>query len=133
VTKLISILIILLVLLGAWHLFQYWQRIEREHDNPKREEAGVVRPDRLPGLPGELSLSLEEAERQGGAALGDWLRMYDRYLQDPRKAWIELDYCVLIAKQNPAEARRVFAAVRERTSPASPVWPRIKELEKSYE
>ena len=32
-----------------------------------------------------------------------------------------------------AEAKRVFAAVKERTTPSSPVWPRIKQLVKTYE
>ena len=31
-----------------------------------------------------------------------------------RRAWIELDYCVLIARSNPAEARKIFAEVKER-------------------
>ena len=35
--------------------------------------------------------------------------------------------------QSPAEARRLFAAIKERTGPSSPVWKRIKELEKTYE
>jgi len=54
-------------------------------------------------------------------------------VEDPRKAWIELDFCVAVAREDPAEARRVFAAVKERIGPASPVWPRMKELEKTYE
>ncbi len=45
--------------------------------------------------------------------------------QDPRKAWIELDSCVAIAREDPSEARRVFAEVKKRT-------PRVKALEKTY-
>jgi hypothetical protein len=53
-------------------------------------------------------------------------------VEDPRKAWIELDYCVAVAREDPAEARRVFA--REGAAgPSSPVWPRMKQLEKTYE
>jgi len=39
----------------------------------------------------------------------------------------------MIAREDPAEARRVFAAVRERTGPTSPVWPRVKQLAPTYE
>ena len=54
-------------------------------------------------------------------------------VQDPRKAWIELDYCVLVSREDLSEARRVFAEVKKRTPPSSPVWPRVKDLEKVYE
>jgi hypothetical protein len=133
-TRLISILIIALVLLGAWKLLEYWQKIQYENEHAKKEAAArVVTPDQLPGLPSGLQPSLDAAEQQGPAALDNWLKAYGRYVQDPRLAWIELDYCVMIARSDPNEARRIFAAVRDRTPPASPVWPRIKELEKSYQ
>jgi hypothetical protein len=54
-------------------------------------------------------------------------------VQDPRKAWIELDYCIAVAREDPAEAKRAFASVKNRTPQSSPVWPRIKQLEKTYE
>ena len=60
----------------------------------------------------------------------NWLKTHSQSVEDPRKAWIELDYCVAVAREDPAEARRVFATVKERTPPSSPVWPRIKQLEK---
>ena len=44
----------------------------------------------------------------------NWLKTYGQSVEDPRKAWIELDYCVAVAREDPAEARRVFAAVKER-------------------
>ena len=84
-------------------------------------------------MPPELQLSLEAAEKQGAPALANWLRTYNRYLEDPRKAWIELDYCVMVARNDPSAARQVFHNVKDRTPPSSPVWPRIKELERSYE
>jgi hypothetical protein len=65
--------------------------------------------------------------------LKNWLKTYGQSVEDPRKAWIELDYCVAIARQDPAEAKRVFAQVKERISPSSLVWPRMKQLEKAYE
>jgi hypothetical protein len=44
-----------------------------------------------------------------------------------------LDYVVLVAKDDPAEARRVFTRVKTRTSTTSPVYPRIESLAKTYE
>ena len=62
-----------------------------------------------------------------------WLKANAQSVEDPRRAWLELDFCVAVAREDPAEARRVFAQVKERIGPASPVWPRMKELEKTYE
>jgi hypothetical protein len=61
------------------------------------------------------------------------MKNYGRLVQDPRKAWIELDYCVLVSHEDLPEARRVFAEVKARTPESSPVWPRIKDLQKVYE
>ena len=50
-----------------------------------------------------------------------------------RLAEIELDYVVLIGSTNPQEARRLFTVVKQRTSTNSPVFPRVKRLEKTYQ
>ena len=84
-------------------------------------------------MPQQLQASLQAAQKQGASALRGWLKSYAKIVQDPRKAWIELDYCVLIAREDPAEAKRIFAGVKERTPATSPVFPRIKQLEKTYE
>jgi hypothetical protein len=133
-SKLISILIALLILLAGWKLVEYWQNIQNDRGTVKKEApACVLSPEQLPGMPYQLQPSLDAAEKQGATALRNWLTTYDRYLQDPRKASIELDYCVMIARNNPNEARRTFAAVKQRTPPSSPVWPRVQQLRKSYE
>jgi len=133
-TKLIAALIIVAVLYGGWNLFLYWDKVKNEKESIRKEEAAaVVTENSLPGLPYGLEQSLQAAKRQGAASLKNWLKTYGNSVQDPRKAWIELDYCVMIARDDPAEARRVFATVRERTGPASPVWPRIKQLAPTYE
>jgi hypothetical protein len=133
-TRLIAILIILVLLVAGWKLLESWEENPDGRDKTGGETAGgVVTGSQLPGVPPELQLSLEAAEKQGAPALANWLRTYDRYLEDPRKAWIELDYCVMVARTDPGAARRVFHSVKNRTPPSSPVWPRIKELEKSYE
>ena len=44
-----------------------------------------------------------------------------------------MNHDVLIAREDPAEAKRVFAGVKERTPATSPIFPRIKQLEKTYQ
>jgi hypothetical protein len=133
-TKAIAVLIIVLVIYGGWELFLYWDKVKNEEEASQKQAASsVIDPNNLPGLPQNAIPALHAAEKQGPIGLKNFLRDYNRVIQDPRKAWIELDYCVKVAREDPAEARRVFAEVKARTSPASPVWPRIKQLEKSYE
>jgi len=93
----------------------------------------MIMGDQLPGMPSQLEQSLQEARKRGAAGLRDWLKAHGQSIEDPRKAWIELDYCVAVAREDTAEARRVFASVKERIGSASPVWPRVKQLEKTYE
>ena len=133
-TKLIGALIIIAVLYGGWELFLYWEKVKNEEDTKQKQDAAaMVMGDQLPGLAPALESALQAARKQGAAGLRNWLKTYGQSVEDPRKAWIELDYCVAVAREDPAEARRVFAAVKERIGPASPVWPRMKQLEKTYE
>jgi hypothetical protein len=133
-TKLIAALIILAALFGGWELFFYWEKIKNEEEVQKKQAAStVVTEDQLSGLPRQLEPTLKAAEAQGAVGLRNWLKTYGRSVEDPRKAWIELDYCLLISRDDPSEAKRVFAEVKNRTLESSPVWPRIKKLEKAYE
>ncbi len=137
-TKLIAALMIIAVLYGGWKLFFYWEEVKNNQETEKKQAAAAaVAGDQLPGFPpqaaSQLENSLHAAEAQGAAGMRQWLKLYGRSIQDPRKAWIELDYCLLLSREDPAEAKRVFAEVKARTPPSSPVWPRIKQLEKTYE
>ena len=133
-TKLIAALIIVAVLYGGWELFLYWEKVKNEEETKQKQDAAaMVIGDQLPGLPNSSSRRCRPRGRRGAAGLRNWLKTYGQSVEDPRKAWIELDYCVAVAREDPAEARRVFAAVKERIGPASPVWPRMKQLEKTYE
>jgi hypothetical protein len=133
-TKLIAAFILIVVLYIGWELFLYWDKVKNEEETKQKQDAAaMVVGDQLPGLPYKLEDSLRAAKNQGAAGLKNWLKTYSQSVEDPRKAWIELDYCVAVARQDPAEAKRVFAQVKERTPPSSPVWPRMKQLEKAYE
>ena len=131
-TKLIVILIALVVGFIGYHLFEYWQSVDRE-DDLKKTPAHVVTGDELSGVPYQLNQSLQAAQNRGAAGLRDWLSAYGSKIQDPRKAWIQLDYVLLVSRDDISEAKRVFADVKARTPKSSPVWPRIQQLEKTYE
>jgi hypothetical protein len=133
-TKVIATLIVVAALVGGWELLKYWERVKDEDEfKQKQNAAAMVIGDQLPGLPWQLETSLQNARKQGATGLRNWLKAHSQSVEDPRKAWIELDYCIAVARQDTAEAKRVFAKVKERTPPSSPVWPRIKQLEKAYE
>lgn len=133
-TKIIAALIIVAALYGGWQFFLYWEKVKNEEESKQKQEAAAaVIGDQLPGLPYQLEASLQAARKQGAAGLRNWLKAHGQSVEDPRKAWIELDFCVAIAREDPAEAKRVFAAVKERIGPSSPVWPRMQQLEKTYE
>lgn len=133
-TKLIAALVMVAALYGGWNLFLYWDKVKNEEETAKKQAvASAVDPRQLPGIPDHLEPTLEAAQKQGAVGLRNWLKAYDRLIKDPRKAWIELDYCVLVAREDPTEARRVFASVKDRTPASSPVFPRIKQLEKTYQ
>lgn len=131
---LIIIVVVVAVALGGWQLFEYWEKVQDEKDaDAKNAVAAAVNPDTLPGLPQGYDVSLHAAQQQGVEALGNWLKLYGANVQDPRKAWIQLDYVLLLTRQNPQEAKRVFNDVKDRTLPTSPVWPRLHDMEKSYQ
>ena len=133
-TKIIGAFIIIVVLYGGWELFLYWDKVKNEEETKQKQDAAaMVTGDQLLGLSYKLEPSLQAARKQGATGFRTWLKNYGQSVEDPRKAWIELDYCVAVARQDPAEAKRVFAQVKGRTPPSSPVWPRMKQLEKAYE
>jgi hypothetical protein len=132
-TKLIAALIILIVLYGGWKLFEYWETVKANEEKAKVEE--TIRPEQFPGLPPQYEPALATAYSQGAVGLSKWLDRFRAVVQDPRLAWIELDYVVLITKDNPAQAKRVFAQVKSRMKPDWPVQiqKRVRSLAKTYD
>ncbi len=132
--KLIGLLLIIGAVWGIRQLIAHYQQVEAE--KLAREGGGPpvasVDSNVLPGLPPGLEASLKTAHKQGAAGLRNWLKAYRTYVRDPRLAAIELDYVVLVGSSNIKEARQVFDAIKQRTPTNSPVFPRIKQLEKTY-
>jgi len=133
-TKVIGVLAVVFVLFGGFKLFLYFEQVKNERETEQKQAAAArVIGDQLEGLPQSLASSLQAAQTQGVAGLRNWLKTYGHAVQDPRKAWIELDYIVMLARESPAEARKLYAEVKQRTPPSSPVWPRIKQLQATFE
>lgn len=134
-------LIALLFLIGAFwlskQLYHTYQSVEKTRNTGDQTTPAPQQPaapsSNLAGLPPSLEPSLSTAEKQGASGLRDWLRNYRIYARDPRLASIELDYVVLISHQDPAEARRIFQDVKDRTPTFSPIYERVKSLEKTFQ
>ena len=134
ITKLIAVVIIVLVLFGCYELVEYYGQVKQESETHAKETAAKkVVGEQLPGMSYELQTSLTAAQQAGPKVFGNWLATYGRSIQDPRLAWIQQDYIVAISRDNPADAKKIFAAVKDRTPSSSPVYPRLQELAKSYE
>ena len=130
---LIAILIIVVFVFCGWKLFSYYQQVEADTNAKQKVEAGAnIRPEDLSGLPNGLYTSLQAAQGNGSTGLRDWLKAYGAQVQDPRKAWIEMDCSLALLRTDPNDAKRIFKAMKERTSTNSPVYPRIRQLEKSF-
>lgn len=131
-TKIITAAIIIVVLWVAYHMWVYWEQVRDEKEAQVAASKVVVREELLSGMPPQLENSLQGAKKAGLSTFRQWLDTYGPAIQDPRKAWIELDYCMLLARENPKEAGRIFADVNKRTPTNSPVHPRIRELQATY-
>lgn len=116
-TKLITVLIIIAALWGGWQLFLYWDKVKNEDEvaAKKKAQTEITSGDQLPGMPFQLENSYQAAKKQGATAVKNWLKINGRSVQDPRKAWIELDYCIAVSREDPSEAKRVYGEVRNRT------------------
>lgn len=103
-------------------------------DESTREKAApVVTDESLPALTPPLEASLAAATQAGPQALRQWLVKHGGWIPEPRLSGIQLDYAQMLVRSNPAEARRLYAAVKARTPPNSPLAPRLKQLSRTFE
>ncbi len=136
---LISIAIIALLAFGGYKGWQVWQKYNDSKDLAQQDAEAIskVVPDQLTGMPSGWEQAYQKvyaAARAGDVKpLTAWLKVHGQQIDDPRRAWIELDYMVIISRQDPQEAKAIFASVKERTPQESPVYPRIRQLAKTYE
>lgn len=134
-TKLIGLLIIVVVCWGGYELFEMWDKYDSSKDiaEKKAEADRNFNPDGLPGMPFDLQKSFETARAHGAPGMKAWLKANVQKVEDPRRAWIELDYAVMISKDDPNEAKKIYESVKDRTATNSPVFPRIEQLKRTYE
>jgi hypothetical protein len=130
---LVGLIIVIGLALGAWQLHEYWGNFKEKETTTTAPAPPDVAGDQLPGLPPKLEPLLDIARNRGASGLRDFLAKYGNTIADPRRAWIELDYVVLLAQSSPGEARREFAKVKSRVQPDSPVYNRVQQLAKTYE
>ncbi len=134
-------LIVLAIIAAVFYLgraiLRRYEEAERQTTPPfgqnAREEPKAAPVSTLEGMPLNLEPALAAAQKQGAVGLRTFLGNYGRSIRDPRLADIELDYVVLLSRQDPVEAKRVFEAVKVRTLTSSPVYGRIKKLEKTFQ
>ncbi|MGA1237152.1 MAG: hypothetical protein ACO34E_09835 [Limisphaerales bacterium] len=141
---LITVALLVLVYLGAKSLMTHWGQVNTQQQQAQEERASgravepvaVAQPTvagGLPALPAHLEDTLAAAKRQGAEAVKIWLKANKGMVQDPRLADVELDYAVLVAGKNFGEAQEVIAAVKARITEDSPVYEKLKKLEKAYQ
>ena len=134
---LISILIALAVGYAGYKIYEHWENIKEQRVLEDKASKGAdIDPDQLPGLPSYLQSKLREVQKFGDPAV--FKRFIDSCktqpgVRDPRLAWMELDYVVMISATDPVTAKKIFRAVKKRTPEDSPIYPRIKSLAKTYD
>jgi hypothetical protein len=133
---LIAILIVLVVGIGGYKLFEHWEAVKEQRVLEEKAVKGAdINPESLPGLPWQLVQKLRDAQQAGPASVKNFIDYCKRVpdVKDPRLAWIELDYVVLITSTDPVEAKKIFQAVKKRTPEDSPIQPRLRLMAKNYE
>jgi hypothetical protein len=103
-------------------------------DEKARENATpMVVDESLPSLSPPLEASLSNATQAGPQAIRQWLIQNGAWVPEPRLSAIQLDYAQMLVRSKPAQARRVYAAVKARTPANSPLTLRLKQLSRTFE
>ncbi len=89
--------------------------------------------DDLPPLAPVLEASLKQAMAGGANAMKEWLETNGTYLRDPRKAAIQLDFAQILARSDPAGAKRLYFEVKGRNPQGAAVSGRLQKLAKLFE
>jgi hypothetical protein len=132
----IAMIIIIGLSVGGYNFYQYWLKFKDKTSDTIAVNVPAAPPidgSQLPGLPQKLDEPYNAAKNRGANGLRDFLNAYGGQIDDPRKAWIQLDYIELLSQSSPGEARQKFHDVESRITQDSPVYPRVKQLEKTYQ
>ena len=127
---LITLALIVGVYLFGKSIFDQYKAKQQQEEAAAKNAGGPA--DGIHGMPPHFEPSLQAAQAQGAPALKNWLERYAQHIQDPKLAAIQLDYVVLVSRSDPAEAKRIFRAVKQRVPKDSPVYDRVKRLDATY-
>lgn len=106
---------------------------EQAREHSRENATPGVGDESLPTLSPPLEASLANASQAGPQALRQWLNQNGAWVPEPRLSAIQLDYAQMLVRSNPAEARRIYAAVKARTPANSPLALRLKQLSRTFE
>ena len=133
-----NVIVILLIVGAAFGAWRYYKNSEsaapaaaETSSSPAGTTAFLIE-EQLPRMHPDLEVSLTAARQRGAYGLKQWLAAYGGKVRDPRLAWIQLDYVILVSQSDLGEARRVFDLVKKRVPETSVIYPRIKKMEPSY-
>lgn len=133
--QIISLVLIAALAFGGWELYKLWDKYNTDTDL-KQAQAVVdasFTPEQLQGMPQQWEAGYKQATNGGMKTWTAWMKQNGQQVGDPRRAWIELDYMIKVSVDDPQEAKSIFASVKDRTPTNSPVYPRILQLEKTYQ
>jgi hypothetical protein len=129
-------LLVATVAFGVYRISLIYRSIptdEQARGNVRENATPMVVDESLPSLSPPLEASLAIATQAGPQALRQWLNQNGAWVPEPRLSAIQLDYAQMLVRSNPAEARRVYAAVKARTPANSPLASRLKQLSRTFE
>ena len=130
----VAAIIIIGLSLGAWQIYQYLGHVQNHRRRPLRRRAPGRTGEELSGLPSALEPAWAGADSMARPACGNSWPLTADAIKDPRRASIELDYVVLArGEQSRAKPAGFLPKCKERLTPESPVYDRMKKLEKTYE
>ena len=133
-SKLLLALLIASVVYGVYRISRVYEAADVEERARAREAASELAPEAsLPALSPQAEATLAAATTTGAPALKTWLEANARFIPEPRLSAIQLDYAQLLIRSNPAEARRIYEAVKARTPVGSPLAPRLARLSKTFQ
>lgn len=132
-----NVIVILLIVGAAFGTWRYYKNTEgtkaaETKASPSASVAAAITEDQLPRMHETLESALSQARQRGAYGLKQWLNNYGNKVSDPRLAWVQLDYVILVGSSDLGEARRIFEQVKKRVPETSVIYPRIKKLEPSY-
>ncbi len=123
------LLAVLIIAMAVWRAWDYYAHLNLEPGQGPTAGTGA-----FPHLDAKIQKALADARNKGPASYKAALDRYKNlgWLSDPWLANYQLDYAVIIAINDPSEARKVFSEVAERTRPDSPVYPRVEQLRPTF-